>query len=355
MSQVSSPKMVKKSKYPLNLGRHLVVGLEGTYLTEVEKVILNRWKPLGLIFFARNFERNSSSTNGTGAITREGSPGWRAKFEKLIQDSIEVSEGSIKILSIDFEGGRVNRFPSDIQDFPYARDWSGSVSTVANQMADILDGLSINMTYAPVLDVDLEPSNPVIGSRAFSADPAIVAEAGLEFFNVCKNRGILTCGKHFPGHGRSTLDSHFELPRVDISRVELEVDLLPFRKLIDAGIPCIMSSHILFPSIDATFPASLSSLILKDMLRSELGFNGLVFTDDMDMKALSFMGRSECSIAALRAGSDVILIGNGMDSRALLTADNVLSDIRRKLGSDQVLTRELEQSQERILALQTRK
>ncbi|HMO17292.1 MAG TPA: glycoside hydrolase family 3 N-terminal domain-containing protein [Oligoflexia bacterium] len=340
----------KKNKSALDLGRHFVVGLEGTSLSHEEKKILNDLKPLGIILFSRNFEDKSSPDHPSSELI-DSAFSWRNKFKNLLHDVKECSEGSVQIVSIDFEGGRVNRFPSDIPRFPYAREWAERVPETANNMADILLELGINLSYSPVLDVDLEPGNPVIGPRAFSSDPEKVARAGIEFFRVFRERGILTCGKHFPGHGRTVLDTHFDLPRLECSRQELEIDLCPFRDLINEGIPCIMSSHVIYSSLDPANPSSLSQIILKGLLRKELGFKGILFTDDMDMKALSYLAPGERCISALRAGSDVLLIGNGMDSRALFTAARVIKAIETELKSDASLQKELEDSKGRISAI----
>lgn len=329
--------MNKSAKVNNNLGMHFISGLESYTLQENEKSFLAKIKPIGLIFFARNFDTLSGSASD-----------WRSTFKKLIADAKEASEGSIRILSVDYEGGRVHRFPSEVKQFPYANEWCDKSSKVASEMADILSGLSINMSYGPVLDLDLESSNPVIGPRAFSSDPEIVIRAAKEFYDSFNEKGLLTCGKHFPGHGRTSVDSHFELPVVDISREELEMDLAPFKSLIEEGIPCIMSAHVVYPQIDPLIPASLSHRILTGLLREELGFDGIIFTDDLDMKALSHYSNSEKSKIALEAGSDILLVGNGMDGKALETCDQIMSELNKEIISNSDFQESLQRSRNRI-------
>lgn len=316
-------------------GTHFITGLETTHLLEHEKKLLSQVQPLGLIFFARNFE------------SPKDSPQWKENFHSLVKDAKEASNGSIRICSIDYEGGRVHRFPEVVTQYPYAREWGSYASRVADEMSQTLTSFELNLTYSPVLDVDLEPQNPVIGPRAFSSDPRKVVDAAIAFYQKTNANGILTCGKHFPGHGRTNLDSHHSLPVIDLTREELETDLLPFRALIEQGIPCLMSSHIIFSKIDPTFPASLSRNILDTLLRNELSFSGLLFTDDLDMRALAHFTGSEKVTLALGASSDLIVAGNGIDGKSLETISHIQKETRI---TDSSFKNRLEQSKERIHA-----
>lgn len=318
------------------LGKHFITGLESTVLLDEEKRLLEKIQPSGLIFFSRNF---ASPVNN---------PAWRETFRKLIDDALEYSQGSIRILSIDYEGGRVHRFPNEVKQFPYAQEWKNQVISIAKEMAEILQSFSLNMTYCPVLDVDLESSNPVIGPRSFSPDSEIVKNAAFDFFRTMEKEKIITCGKHFPGHGRTASDSHFTLPFLNTSREDLEIDLHPFKALINEGLPCMMSAHVIYESLDSQYPASLSKKILKNLLRDELKFKGVLFTDDLDMKALSNYGRGEKIRLAFEASTDMMLVGNGMDGKSLLTVDSIINEIT-PLTND--LEEILELSSERIETL----
>lgn len=168
--------------------------------------------------------------------------------------------------------------------------------------------LGINLVFSPVLDLDVEPRNPIVGTRAFSADPAEVARLGGAWIAGCQAEGVLACAKHFPGHGRTIVDSHAEIPVVTASREDLEVDLLPFRRVVrDVG--AMLSAHVAYPGLGAPRPATISREILTDLLRGELGFDGLVVTDAMNMSG--FLDAEETSeaaaVSALMAGCDLLL------------------------------------------------
>ncbi len=169
--------------------------------------------------------------------------------------------------------------------------------------------LGINWIYAPDCDIDVEPNNPIIGTRSFGSDPERVAEYAAAWIDACQAEGVLACAKHFPGHGRTTVDSHKETPRVDASSEILrETDFVPFRRAIERGVASIMSAHVAFPALDPTgAPATLSRAILTDLLREEMGFAGLVVTDALIMEGVLIGGEAEAVVRALYAGCDCLL------------------------------------------------
>ncbi len=219
-------------------------------------------------------------------------------------------------VAVDQEGGRVQRlgppyYPAhpaarvvgDTQDPEQAR-------AAARQIGEGLRAVGFNWDFAPVLDVNNNPKNPVIGDRAYGSDPALVAAMGAAAVRgFQEDAGILACGKHFPGHGDTDTDSHHALPRIGIGRARLEaVELVPFRAALAAGLSAVMTSHILFPALDAHLPATLSPAILTGLLRGELGFEGLVITDDLEMKGVADgWGAAEAAVLAVLAGADVLL------------------------------------------------
>jgi beta-glucosidase len=184
--------------------------------------------------------------------------------------------------------------------------------------------LGINWVYAPDCDIDVEPDNPIIGTRSFGSDPERVAEYAEAWIDACQSEGVLACAKHFPGHGRTTTDSHKELPRVDVSAETLrETDFVPFRKAIAIGVASVMSAHIAFPALDpGGSPATLSRPILTDILRGELGFGGLVVTDALIMEGVLGGGESEAVVRAVQAGCDCLLYPSnlGESERAIQKA-----------------------------------
>jgi beta-glucosidase-like glycosyl hydrolase len=169
--------------------------------------------------------------------------------------------------------------------------------------------LGINWIYAPDCDLDIEPDNPIVGTRSFGADPERVGEYAAAWIDACQAEGALACAKHFPGHGRTTVDSHKELPRVDVDAETLSAtDLVPFRSAIERGVASVMSAHIAFPALDPSgAPGTLSAPILTRLLREELMFTGLVVTDALIMEGVLGGGESEAVVRALDAGCDCLL------------------------------------------------
>jgi beta-glucosidase-like glycosyl hydrolase len=169
--------------------------------------------------------------------------------------------------------------------------------------------LGVNWIYAPVADVDLEPENPIIGTRAFGTDPAQVARQVAAWSRGCTDGGALSCAKHFPGHGRTVGDSHIERPTVRVDRALLEQDLLPFRSAVEAGVDAMMTAHVCYPALDRSgAPATLSRPILHDLLREEMRFEGLVVTDALIMEGfIEGIDEASAAVIALTAGCDALL------------------------------------------------
>jgi beta-N-acetylhexosaminidase len=225
------------------------------------------------------------------------------------------------LIAIDQEGGRVMRLTAPgFTRFPPARCYSlfcCRASRVAEAVGEAigseLRAVGIDIDFAPVLDVDSNPDNPVIGDRALSPDPEIVAELGTAFLRGILSRGVLPVGKHFPGHGNTATDSHADLPVVRSSRDTLRKrDLPPFRRVIRAGIPALMTAHVLYTALDREFPATLSKKILRGLLRKQLRFRGAVFSDALEMKAITGrFGIGDAAVRAVSAGCDVVLVCRG--------------------------------------------
>jgi beta-glucosidase-like glycosyl hydrolase len=186
---------------------------------------------------------------------------------------------------------------------------SGLVREAARLTAREARRLGVSWDFAPVCDVDLEPANPIIGTRAFGSDVGQTSEFAAEWIDGCQSLGVLACAKHFPGHGRTTVDSHAALPMVTASPEELSrVDLVPFRAAIDAGVAAVMTAHVAYPALDPSgTPATLSRRIIRSLLREELGFDGLVVTDALIMQGvLEGRGEADACVAALAAGCDLL-------------------------------------------------
>lgn len=279
------------------LGQKLIFGFHGTALTEEFKQLIREYRIGNVILFLRNVE----SADQLRRLC--------AEIQSLI---LEVT-GFPAFIVIDQEGGLVSRLPMDAVNVPSAMAVSATDDPEnARAAAQItirqLRGLGVNFNMAPVLDVNTNPSNPVIGVRSLGDDPERVADYGEAAVRAYENTGVYCCGKHFPGHGDTSVDSHLGLPRIEKTIEELErSELIPFRRCIEAGIPAIMSSHILFPNIEKeNVPGTMSRTIITDLLKKRLGFKGLVFSDCMEMAAIQkYYGTAKGTVAAIKAGVDL--------------------------------------------------
>jgi beta-N-acetylhexosaminidase len=232
----------------------------------------------------------------------------------------------LPLIAVDQEGGRVARFKEPpFTWFPPARACSlfccrneALAEGVGAATAAELRAVGIDVNFAPVLDVDSNPANPVIGDRAFSDDPAVAAALGIAFAKGSLSRGVLPVGKHFPGHGDTSADSHKELPVVRAGKRTLLLrELLPFRRAARAEIPALMTAHVMYPALDHALPATLSRKILHDLLRKRLRFHGTIISDALEMKAIADRyGIGEAAVLAVTAGCDVVLVCRGEEVQA---------------------------------------
>jgi beta-glucosidase-like glycosyl hydrolase len=217
------------------------------------------------------------------------------------------------LIGADLERGAGQQFAGQTALPPLAAiaslDDIQSVRRAAGITALEARALGINWIYAPDCDLDMEPDNPIIGTRSFGGDPERVAEYASAWIDACQSEGVLACAKHFPGHGRTTVDSHKQLPMVGESLETLrQTDLVPFERAIERGVASVMSAHVAFPALDPTgSPATLSRPILTNLLRNELGFEGLIVTDALIMEGVLGGGESEAVVRAVHAGCDCLL------------------------------------------------
>ena len=279
------------------LGQKLVFGFHGTELPDDFIALIREYKIGNVILFRRNVE--------TGAQLR--------RLCNQIQTVVREATGYPAFIVIDQEGGLVSRMPGDGVTVPGAMAIAATgkpenACIAARITIRQLRGLGVNFNMAPVLDVNTNSANPVIGVRSFGDDPEKVADFGEAAVRAYEDTGVFCCGKHFPGHGDTAVDSHLGLPRVEKTMEELERgELIPFRRCIEAGIPAIMSSHILFPNIEKeNVPATMSRTMITGLLKEKLGFKGLVFSDCLEMDAIrKFYGTAKGAVAAIKAGVDL--------------------------------------------------
>lgn len=289
-------------------GQVLCAGFDGVELTPPLRAALEALHLGGLVVF----ERNVASRPGL------------ARLCAAIQDHARAHGQPGLLLAIDQEGGRVTRLRAakGFSEFPSPLEVAGAggpeaVRQVAAAMAAELLDVGINMNLAPVLDTcGNNPANPVINSRSFGSDPDLVAACGVAMIEGLQGAGIMAVGKHFPGHGDTTVDSHIALPLVTHDRARLEgVEFVPFRAAMAAGVTGIMSAHVHFPALEPRLPATLSRRVMTGLLRQELGFTGLALTDSLEMGALATSGYPAPLAAAhaLAAGADLLLFNTDYD------------------------------------------
>ena len=304
-----------------NIGHHFIIGISGPKLSDLDKKILEELQPTGILFLKRNFLLNTPYQE------------WLEAFSSLRRAVKEYAARDKMFFSIDHEGGRVHRTPSPLTQFPSPRYLKEKSFMVASAMAVELRSIGINVSWSPSVDINSNPQNPVIGDRAFADSAEEVSMYAAQFLRGLLEHGVLGCIKHFPGHGDTSIDSHFALPQVDKTLAEISsLELKPFAALINQGAPMVMTSHILFPAIDEN-PATLSKFWLQDILRKELGFAGVIVTDDLDMKAVSeHHPDGQLVHDALSAGCELFIVArhpDGSSDKPLSMAaalHNVLKD-----------------------------
>lgn len=284
------------------IGQRLIIGINGTTLSDDMISLIRKYRIGNVILFRDNIQKSCQLR----ALCSE------------IQERILETTGIPAFIAVDQEGGMVTRLSSDLVNVPgnMAAAASGDTET-ARRLAVItarqLSGTGINFNLAPAVDVNNNSRNPVIGVRSYGDDPSRVSDYAVSAVRGYAESGILCCAKHFPGHGNTAVDSHIGLPVIDRSLRELsETELVPFRAVIDAGVPAVMSSHILFPQIEPDrVPATMSRRIMHDLLRGELGFEGLILSDAMEMAAIrTYYGADRGSVEAMKAGVDLVCVGN---------------------------------------------
>lgn len=282
----------------------LMLDLEGIEVTPEEKEILKHPYVGAVILFSRNYE----------------SP---EQLEALIHQ-IRAATNDELLICVDHEGGRVQRFRSEFTELPAIGSLCSSgvnsdktfdeIQKKSYQhgwlMAAEVRAMGIDFSFAPVLDINYGVSE-VIGDRSFNSDPQIVSLLATQYIQGMRDAGMASTGKHFPGHGAVTEDSHHEIPRDNRLKEEIwQADIIPFRKLIDAGLDAVMPAHVIYSELDDK-PAGFSNFWLQEILREELSFEGVIFSDDLTMEGASVMGGfTERAEAAMEAGCDMILVCN---------------------------------------------
>lgn len=318
------------------VGQLLFLGFQGTELDSQAREVINKYKPGGLIVMGENVKCAPQLLDLVNSLKAEGSKGGIPAF-----------------ISVDEEGGRVSRMPPELKDIPPARTVgkTGSADVayaIGGVLAEELKAFGFNMDFAPVLDIWSNPKNTVIGDRALGTEPDTVERLGVQVMKGISFAGVIPVVKHFPGHGDTLADSHKELPVSDSTLERLRrFELKPFVEAVGNGADAVMVAHILLPQVDAEYPASLSRTFITDILRKQIGFSGVVITDDMTMGAISKnYGMAEAALLSFKAGSNMILIVRGYDDGVA-----VAEALKSAVQSGEISGDRLDESVYRILKL----
>jgi beta-N-acetylhexosaminidase len=299
-----------------------------------------------------NFARALSAGERGGAILfrRNLVPDDALAVHALTQ-TISATAPEPPIVAVDQEGGRVARLGPPVLRLPpaakLARADQGLLERIGEAQGLELRALGFTTALSPVLDVHTRPENPIIGDRAFGTEPAIAAEKALAFARGLRKSGVFACGKHYPGHGDTTQDSHLELPVVAADRRRLEaVELATFRAAAQAGIESLMTAHVVYPALDEK-PATLSHRIATAILRDELGFRGVLFSDDLEMQAVAAGAPiEELAVEAIRAGCDSLLICEDEEKQ-----ERAAEALTREAERDSAFAERCRQADARLMAL----
>jgi beta-N-acetylhexosaminidase len=315
-----------------DIGQLLIGSLPGQTITPELRSLAREFSLGGVILFSRNIEEPE-------------------QVAELAADVQALSSDLPLWVSVDQEGGRVARLKKPFTEWPpmavLGRSGSSELaSRFAAALAAELKAVGVTLDYAPVLDIHTNPDNPVIGDRALAEDADLVGRLGAAIVRGLQDNGVAACGKHFPGHGDTSVDSHLELPLVEHPPDRIRrVEAVPFREAIRAQVAFIMTAHVLVPSLDAERPATLSPRVVQAILRDELGFPGVILSDDLEMKAIAASyAVPDAAVQALAAGCDGVLICSGSADAQAATLEALVYAVEQ----DRVPFKRLEDAQLRL-------
>ena len=294
------------------IGQLLMAGFDGYQLTPELAAIAREFSLGGVVFFKRNVEEP-------------------AQVAEVAWQASALADGLPPWIAVDQEGGRVARLKRPFTEWPPMATLGRSgdpalAGRFAAALAAELRAVGITLDFAPVLDIFTNPKNTVIGDRALAGEAATVASLGTTIITALQSAGLAACGKHFPGHGDTIADSHHDLPVVEHEPARLRaIEFEPFRAAMRAGVAALMTAHVVVPAFDEENPATLSKTLVQGILRDELGFDGLVFTDDMEMKAVAArMPVPQAAVQAIAAGCDAVLVCSGNHDLQIATLEAII-------------------------------
>ena len=318
------------------IGQLIIVGFDGTTINDEALDYIENLKVGGFILFARN-------------IVDEGQT-----LDLLNKLKEANSNNDIPLfLSIDEEGGRVSRLPESFLKIPEMtkvgnkndKDISYEIGSI---LGERVKSLGFNMNFAPVLDINSNPNNPVIGNRAFGSTVELVSKNGLGVMNGIRDFNVIPAVKHFPGHGDTNVDSHINLPIIRKTLDELKAfELIPFIKAIEEDVEMIMVAHILYPELDEVYPSTMSPKVIEGLLRSELDYKGVIVSDDMTMGAIvENYSLEEGVLSFIKSGGDIALVCHGREN-----PEKVIKRIEEAVNNGELSEKEIDEKLYRILKL----
>lgn len=318
------------------IGQMIFPGISGTSPNEKMADLINKYKVGGIIL------------NGGGLVSPEQTINY------LNEVKSQNANNPIPILfGVDQEGGRISKLPGNLTKLPTNQtigirndpSFSNQIGTILGKE---LKAFGFNIDFAPVLDVNSNPNNPVIGDRSFGNNPDIVSRLGIQTMKGIQSQNVISVIKHFPGHGDTSVDSHKELPVVNKSLKELEsLELIPFKHAIEEGADVVMVGHILLPKLDASYPATMSKPIINGILREKLHFNGVIITDDMTMNAITNQHDiGQAAVQSVKAGSDIIMVAHDYDKIV-----STIQALKAAVENGDIPVERIDESVSRILEL----
>ena len=323
------------------IGQLIILGYGEAQPTDQVRMLIQEHKIGGFILFNRNYSNLESMVQTVNTLNH-----------------LNRGNALPLFLSVDEEGGTVSRLPEEGTRLPDARligliDDPSLTYRAGSLVGSELSALGINMNYAPVLDIVTSKDNRLLIKRAFGSEASIVARHGLAFMKGLKDHGIIAVPKHYPGHGDTTVDSHGKLPKIMIDTETLKSrELIPFKAAIDAGVDALMVGHLAYPLIEpAGIPATKSKIFLEDILRKDLGYDGLIITDEIEM--LGYLNKrkelSQGIIQSLQAGVDLFVIGHTLDIQL-----EVLNTIKNAVEEGTLTEQRINESVLRIIRVKNR-
>jgi beta-N-acetylhexosaminidase len=318
------------------IGQLVLIGLDGTVMQAQAKEMIEKHRVTGFILYKNNITSAAQTLNMLNQLKetnrKNAFPLW---------------------LSVDQEGGKVDRMPEPLIKLPAAQDVGRTNKTsysfaIGQALGEEVRALGFNMDYAPVLDVNSNPNNPVIGNRSFGSEPKTVIQHGIQVMKGLQSTKVVPVVKHFPGHGDTSVDSHLALPVVPKSLEELRAfELLPFAEAIKQQAEVVMVGHLLLPQIDDQNPASLSDKVINGLLRQDMKFGGVVITDDMTMGGITEHNDvGEAAVRAILAGTDIVLVGHEYAKQI-----SVIQALKKAVTDGVLTVKRLDESVTRIAGL----